>query len=289
MRPLPALVSARIFKCHIPKPLNIPLVQNLLSHSLSFPLISNFSSLLPPNTPRTLLRTRAFTSSIAPLLFFEFLHFQNPNHEFTLKSHRGGEEVNVWWQRGGRVGGAAWHGDTIADEPCNVIGDIQGGINSGEGGEGTRTAAVESLGDMGVHAIRAELERDFTAAKWNKTLREVVSSKMRERGFRRSPEQCKCKWKNLINCYMPLYLKHWTEGIKGDKTSEDDEISKLFFNVLSIHLPKVIVWHVHQLMVIMMVDENSPRYLSCLHYYEVQLQGFSHLLNTSLSMKHLMF
>lgn len=50
-------------------------------------------------------------------------------------------------------------------------------------------------------AIRAELERDFTASKRNKTLWEVVSSKMRERGYRRSPEQCKCKWKNLVNRY----------------------------------------------------------------------------------------
>ncbi|XP_047169131.1 uncharacterized protein LOC124837726 isoform X1 [Vigna umbellata] len=37
---------------------------------------------------------------------------------------------------------------------------------------------------------------------------------------------------------LPLSLKRWTEGIKGDKTSEDDEISKLFSNVLSIHPPK---------------------------------------------------
>ncbi|OIV94409.1 hypothetical protein TanjilG_25471 [Lupinus angustifolius] len=57
-------------------------------------------------------------------------------------------------------------------------------------------------------AIRAELERDFTASKRTKTLWEVVSSKMRERGFRRSPEQCKCKWKNLVNRYKKKeYLK----------------------------------------------------------------------------------
>ncbi|KAK7404349.1 hypothetical protein VNO78_05178 [Psophocarpus tetragonolobus] len=37
---------------------------------------------------------------------------------------------------------------------------------------------------------------------------------------------------------LPLSLKRWTEGIKGDKTSEDDEINKLFSNVLSIHPPK---------------------------------------------------
>ncbi|XP_061359884.1 trihelix transcription factor GT-3b-like [Gastrolobium bilobum] len=58
--------------------------------------------------------------------------------------------------------------------------------------------------------IRAELERDFTASKRNKTLWEVVSSKMRERGFRRSPEQCKCKWKNLVNRY------------KGKETSDPE-------------------------------------------------------------------
>ncbi|KAE9606971.1 hypothetical protein Lal_00025807 [Lupinus albus] len=59
-------------------------------------------------------------------------------------------------------------------------------------------------------AIRAELERDFTASKRTKTLWEVVSSKMRERGFRRSPEQCKCKWKNLVNRY------------KGKETSDPE-------------------------------------------------------------------
>ncbi|KAI4314582.1 hypothetical protein L6164_027472 [Bauhinia variegata] len=59
-------------------------------------------------------------------------------------------------------------------------------------------------------AIRAELERDFTASKRNKTLWEVVSAKMRERGFRRSPEQCKCKWKNLVNRY------------KGKETSDPE-------------------------------------------------------------------
>lgn len=37
---------------------------------------------------------------------------------------------------------------------------------------------------------------------------------------------------------LPLSLKRWTEGIKGDKTSDDDEINKLFCNVLSIHPPK---------------------------------------------------
>lgn len=50
-------------------------------------------------------------------------------------------------------------------------------------------------------SIRADLERDFNVSKRNKTLWEVVASKMREKGYRRSSEQCKCKWKNLVNRY----------------------------------------------------------------------------------------
>ncbi|KVH91538.1 trihelix transcription factor GT-3b-like [Cynara cardunculus var. scolymus] len=50
-------------------------------------------------------------------------------------------------------------------------------------------------------AIRGELERDFTTAKRNKSLWEVVAAKMKEIGYRRTPDQCKCKWKNLVNRY----------------------------------------------------------------------------------------
>lgn len=70
-----------------------------------------------------------------------------------MKPHRGGEEVNVRWRRGGRVGCAAWHGDAAAaDEPGDVVGDVRGGIGGGEGGEGTGAAAVEPAGDAGVHS-----------------------------------------------------------------------------------------------------------------------------------------
>ncbi|KAJ8448327.1 hypothetical protein Cgig2_021955 [Carnegiea gigantea] len=37
--------------------------------------------------------------------------------------------------------------------------------------------------------------------KRNKLLWEVISTKMREKGFHRSAEQCKCKWKNLVTRY----------------------------------------------------------------------------------------
>ncbi|OIT40775.1 PREDICTED: trihelix transcription factor GT-3b-like [Nicotiana attenuata] len=61
-------------------------------------------------------------------------------------------------------------------------------------------------------AIRGELEREFSSAKrsnW-KNLWEMVAAKMKERGYRRSAEQCKSKWKNLVNSY------------KGKESSDPD-------------------------------------------------------------------
>ncbi|CAL9047743.1 unnamed protein product [Musa banksii] len=57
-------------------------------------------------------------------------------------------------------------------------------------------------------AIRANLERDPAVARRNKTMWEGVAARMRERGYRRTPDQCKCKWKNLVNRYKvsPLFL-----------------------------------------------------------------------------------
>ncbi|KAI3756168.1 hypothetical protein L1987_55984 [Smallanthus sonchifolius] len=59
-------------------------------------------------------------------------------------------------------------------------------------------------------AIRGQLERDFTVAKRNKSLWEVVAARMKELGYRRTPDQCKCKWKNLVSRY------------KGKETSDRD-------------------------------------------------------------------
>ncbi|CAL9210752.1 unnamed protein product [Musa hybrid cultivar] len=50
-------------------------------------------------------------------------------------------------------------------------------------------------------AIRAELERDLAVARRSRTLWEAVAARMRERGHRRTSDQCKCKWKNLVNRY----------------------------------------------------------------------------------------
>ncbi|KAI3447789.1 hypothetical protein Pfo_004454 [Paulownia fortunei] len=50
--------------------------------------------------------------------------------------------------------------------------------------------------------IRAELDPTFMETKRNKLLWEVISSRMmKEKGYNRSPEQCKSKWKNLVTRY----------------------------------------------------------------------------------------
>lgn len=60
-------------------------------------------------------------------------------------------------------------------------------------------------------AIRSELERDFTHAKRNKTLWETIASKMKERGYHRTGEQCKLKWKNLYNRYKAAAISQGLE------------------------------------------------------------------------------
>lgn len=56
-------------------------------------------------------------------------------------------------------------------------------------------------------AIRGELEMEFSSAKRSnlKNLWEIVAARINERGYRRSAEQCKSKWKTLINRYKVLY------------------------------------------------------------------------------------
>ncbi|KAK1377412.1 trihelix transcription factor GT-3b-like [Heracleum sosnowskyi] len=49
--------------------------------------------------------------------------------------------------------------------------------------------------------IRAELDPTFMETKRNKLLWELIGTKMKEKGYNRSAEQCKCKWKNLVTRY----------------------------------------------------------------------------------------
>ncbi|XP_010553241.1 PREDICTED: trihelix transcription factor GT-3b isoform X3 [Tarenaya hassleriana] len=67
---------------------------------------------------------------------------------------------------------------------------------AGGGGDRFPQWSVEETKEM--IGIRAELDQTFMETKRNKLLWEVVSNKMRDKGFLRSPEQCKCKWKNLF-------------------------------------------------------------------------------------------
>ncbi|XP_030514336.2 trihelix transcription factor GT-3b-like isoform X2 [Rhodamnia argentea] len=85
--------------------------------------------------------------------------------------------------------------------------------------------------------IRAELERDFTAAKRNKNLWEIVSARMKEMGYRRTPEQCKCKWKNLLNRYKG---KETSDPENGRKCPFFEELHAVFTerakNMQRLHL-----------------------------------------------------
>jgi hypothetical protein len=79
-------------------------------------------------------------------------------------------------------------------------------------------------------AVRAELEKDFTQTKRNKTLWELIAAKMKEKGFRRSADQCKCKWKNLVNRY------------KGKETFDPDyEVHLISLFVFTIYSQGLVI------------------------------------------------
>ncbi|CAI5470551.1 unnamed protein product [Closterium sp. Yama58-4] len=50
-------------------------------------------------------------------------------------------------------------------------------------------------------ALRAEMERDFVPGRTSNHVWETISARMKEKGYRRTPNQCKCKWKVLVNRY----------------------------------------------------------------------------------------
>ena len=54
--------------------------------------------------------------------------------------------------------------------------------------------------------IRAEVENINTTKRTKTTtLWELVSAQMRDAGYTRTPDQCKCKWKNLLNRYKVFF------------------------------------------------------------------------------------
>ncbi|KAF3663461.1 putative ankyrin-2-like [Capsicum annuum] len=62
-------------------------------------------------------------------------------------------------------------------------------------------------------AIRGELQIEFSSTKRSnlKNLWEIVGVWMNERGYRRSGEQCKIKWKNLITRYKDIPPERCTD------------------------------------------------------------------------------
>ncbi|KAL1556938.1 trihelix transcription factor GT-3b-like [Salvia divinorum] len=67
--------------------------------------------------------------------------------------------------------------------------------------------------------MRAQVEWAFAAAKTNINLWEMVAERMRDKGYWRTADQCKWKWKNLVSRY------------KGQEASDVDTVHP-FFNEL---------------------------------------------------------
>lgn len=73
----------------------------------------------------------------------------------------------------------------------------------GGGGERIPQWSIEETKEL--LAIREELDQTFMETKRNKLLWEVVAAKMADKGFVRSAEQCKSKWKNLVTRYKVTF------------------------------------------------------------------------------------
>ncbi|KAF8089821.1 hypothetical protein N665_0496s0030 [Sinapis alba] len=84
------------------------------------------------------------------------------------------------------------------------------------GGGGERIPQWSTEETKELLGIREELDQTFMETKRNKLLWEVVAAKMADKGFARSAEQCKSKWKNLVTRY------------KACETSEPEAIRQQF-------------------------------------------------------------
>ncbi|CAA6656888.1 unnamed protein product [Spirodela intermedia] len=100
-----------------------------------------------------------------------------------------------------------------------------GGGGTRGGGERDRMAQWSFEETRELLASRAELDRSFVQTKRNKHLWAAVSSRMEERGFRRTPDQCKCKWKNLITRYKG---REATEGDADRQFPFYDDMKRIF-------------------------------------------------------------
>ncbi|KAJ1272621.1 hypothetical protein BS78_06G217100 [Paspalum vaginatum] len=86
-----------------------------------------------------------------------------------------------------------------------------GGGGAGAGGRDERVPQWGAQETRELIMARGEVEREANAARRSaKTMWEAVAARLRERGYRRTADQCKCKWKNLVNRY------------KGKETSDPE-------------------------------------------------------------------
>ncbi|XP_030960738.1 trihelix transcription factor GT-1-like isoform X2 [Quercus lobata] len=74
-------------------------------------------------------------------------------------------------------------------------------------------------------SLRREMDGLFNTSKSNKHLWEQISSKMREKGFDRSPTMCTDKWRNLLKEFKKA--KHQDRGSGSAKMSYYKEIEEI--------------------------------------------------------------
>ncbi|XP_043703740.1 trihelix transcription factor GT-1-like isoform X1 [Telopea speciosissima] len=74
-------------------------------------------------------------------------------------------------------------------------------------------------------SFRREMDSLFNTSKSNKHLWEQISSKMREKGFDRSPTMCTDKWRNLLKEFKKA--KHQDRGSGSAKMSYYKELEEL--------------------------------------------------------------
>ncbi len=120
-----------------------------------------------------------------------------------VKSKREGESSWLTWAdqvgQWGRIWLAILPMQTSPDVGVAKLGSMTPGIRRSKKEDRIPQWGYDETKDF--IALRAELEKDFIQTKRNKTLWEFIAGKMKEKGYRRSADQCKCKWKNLVNQY----------------------------------------------------------------------------------------
>ncbi|KAL6578622.1 hypothetical protein OROMI_008838 [Orobanche minor] len=75
--------------------------------------------------------------------------------------------------------------------------------------------------------IRAQFELEFTTAKRDRYLWEMVADGMRKRGYRRTPDQCKCKWEDLISRFKTIQGQETTD-VDNRQCPFSDELHSVF-------------------------------------------------------------